>query len=483
MPSTSPEQHKLMEAAAHTPGGYGGVPQAVGREFVNADAFDEHRPARLDINNDEDTMPRNELEVARAIQDGTLTSPQKFGNVWLFDIRITGTGTAYRSRGDEFVYRPPEHYMNPEFLARCNGLSVIFEHPEQGTLTSDEFADRAIGSIFIPYLKEDVNEVWGIAKIYDETAALAMSENNLSTSPTVVFTKQDGNGTIKLEDGTDLLIEGCPSLLDHVAICTQGVWDKGGNPSGVISDSVNLGAIQMNDEEMKAKADADEKDAFQKKFDAMMSAVDSLSKKVDAMMPKEEGEPKDVVADKKADAEEEEKKADAEEEEKEVKAKADAVAKADAEEMKKRIDSVEKMMPKEVSDADFEAMADAQARADSVASAFGQSASRPQLGETVIGYRKRLAAKFKAHSPTYKDIEISKVADDSLFAVIENQIYADAVAAGNNPVLVQGENLREVKTRSPAGHQISTFKGSISSWMNNFKADAFKVTQLNTGAK
>lgn len=38
MPSKSPAQHKLMEIAKHTPGGYGGVPQAVGREFVRADA-------------------------------------------------------------------------------------------------------------------------------------------------------------------------------------------------------------------------------------------------------------------------------------------------------------------------------------------------------------------------------------------------------------------------------------------------------------
>lgn len=37
MPSKSPEQHRLMEAAAHTPGGYGGVPQKVGKEFVRAD--------------------------------------------------------------------------------------------------------------------------------------------------------------------------------------------------------------------------------------------------------------------------------------------------------------------------------------------------------------------------------------------------------------------------------------------------------------
>lgn len=38
MPSKSPSQHRLMEAAAHTKGGYGGVPQKVGKEFVKADA-------------------------------------------------------------------------------------------------------------------------------------------------------------------------------------------------------------------------------------------------------------------------------------------------------------------------------------------------------------------------------------------------------------------------------------------------------------
>lgn len=37
MPSKSPAQHRLMEAAAHTKGGYGGVPQAVGKEFASAD--------------------------------------------------------------------------------------------------------------------------------------------------------------------------------------------------------------------------------------------------------------------------------------------------------------------------------------------------------------------------------------------------------------------------------------------------------------
>jgi len=37
MPSKSPAQHRLMQAAAHTKGGFGGLPQKVGKEFVKAD--------------------------------------------------------------------------------------------------------------------------------------------------------------------------------------------------------------------------------------------------------------------------------------------------------------------------------------------------------------------------------------------------------------------------------------------------------------
>ena len=38
MPSVSKAQHRLMEAAAHTKGGYGGVPQKVGQDYAAADA-------------------------------------------------------------------------------------------------------------------------------------------------------------------------------------------------------------------------------------------------------------------------------------------------------------------------------------------------------------------------------------------------------------------------------------------------------------
>ena len=45
--------------------------------------------------------------MAQAVANGELPSPQQFENIWLFAIRITGTGVAYRSAIDELVYRRP----------------------------------------------------------------------------------------------------------------------------------------------------------------------------------------------------------------------------------------------------------------------------------------------------------------------------------------------------------------------------------------
>lgn len=46
MPSKSPAQKRLMQAAAHTKGGFGGVPQKVGKEFVNADKRTDMKKAK-----------------------------------------------------------------------------------------------------------------------------------------------------------------------------------------------------------------------------------------------------------------------------------------------------------------------------------------------------------------------------------------------------------------------------------------------------
>lgn len=186
-----------------------------------------------------DRLGMDELGVARAMAAGQLASPQRYENVWLFAIRITGTGVSYRHNRKEFVWRDPAIYLNDDFLARCNGLSVLWEHPEKAILDHKEFHDRKIGSVFLPYLRADKpDDVWAIVKIYDDDAAQEMQDGVLSTSPSVNFADPTVNDRIELEDGRIMLIEGKPSLLDHICICSSGVWDKGGDPTGVESVTV-----------------------------------------------------------------------------------------------------------------------------------------------------------------------------------------------------------------------------------------------------
>lgn len=175
----------------------------------------------------------DELAVAKAIRDGELTSPQYYNdNLMLIAIRITGTGLSYRDTIKEYVWRDSSIYMNPEFLERCNGLEVIFHHPKKTLLNTDEFRDRIVGTIFVPYMREDVQEVWGIAKIRDMEAAHVLETEEMSTSPAVLCL----GDKIEDGDGRKLLFEDKPSLLDHVAILLgPGVWDKGGPLSGVDS--------------------------------------------------------------------------------------------------------------------------------------------------------------------------------------------------------------------------------------------------------
>jgi hypothetical protein len=231
----------------------------------------------------------DEAQTARAMAAGELTSPQHYGNSWLFNLRITGTGGSYRAAHDEYVWRDKSLYLNQGFLDRCNGLPVILEHPNKEMLNTEEYRKRNIGSITYPYIKGD--EVWGIARILDEQAAHLMERLDLSTSPAVVFLPRSGNERIDAGDGKHLLIEGKPDLLDHLAICWEGVWDKGGPPAGVEVTSVN----RRTDMDEKEKEAAEEKrrleteedrvrrDADNAKVDKLLSMCDSIIQRMDAI--------------------------------------------------------------------------------------------------------------------------------------------------------------------------------------------------------
>ncbi|MGC9239817.1 MAG: DUF2213 domain-containing protein [Acidithiobacillus sp.] len=223
MPSKSPAQHRLMECAAHTEGGCGGVPQSVGQEFVRHDS----------------DGTQTEMDIAKAIRDGKRESPQRLDHVWLFDLRVTGTGVAYRAGLDEWVYRPPEFYLTDDFLERCQGLPVLFDHPESGLTDTEEWRQRAIGTLILPYIPKasdgthSTDEVWAIARIYDDDAAEMMLQTHISTSPAVEFSKDHQLRYTKTDDGDRMLIEGNPEYLDHLAVVPEGVWDKLHNPRGV----------------------------------------------------------------------------------------------------------------------------------------------------------------------------------------------------------------------------------------------------------
>ena len=189
-----------------------------------------------------------DFEIAQGIRDGKYASPTKMGAFWFFDVRITGTGMAYRESLGEWAHRDPESWLSTNFVERCAGLAVIFEHPKNSGLNSEEYRERTIGSIVLPYVKGD--EVWGVAKIFDADAAELMQNRFRSTSPGV--TPPQGAEAIPLESGHKVLDEPLPKILDHLAICELGVWDKGGPPEGVRLDAVSRKDETVTEEEKKA---------------------------------------------------------------------------------------------------------------------------------------------------------------------------------------------------------------------------------------
>lgn len=498
MPPVSEKQRRAMFAAAEGNSTLG-IPKKVGEEFVGV-RKDENGENVLSA-----ALRRaiadglTELDIAKAIRDERLSSPQRYENIWLFDVRVTGTGTAYRSGLDEYVYRPPENFLTDEFLERCNGLPLIFEHPKKSILNTEEYRDRAIGVVILPYIKGD--EVWGIAKVFDEDAAQLMRTSHASTSPAVVFRDAGSTETVQLKDGSTVLIEGKPSYLDHLAICEEGVWDKGGEPTGV-----NLeGDSDVSLEEEKVPAWAD---ALNKRFDEMCSRMDALAGKGDVVDSEEEKAKK--AAEEERRKEEEAKRAAAEaeragkkEETAEERAARESKERADAEEAAKkdeerkeaeradaqnrkiadleaRLASVSEQLGdviKPLSVEERDQLAQAQSRADSLASAFGETIRAPLHGENPIAYRKALASKFQKHSATYKDVKLDSL-DAVSFGAVENCIYADAQSAARAPANMPEGRLLEHVTIDRAGRRVSEYSGDPAAAWAPFMAPAM-VARIN----
>jgi hypothetical protein len=140
---------------------------------------------------------------------------------------------------------------------------------------------------------------------------------DLSTSPGV----ECGVAKLPLADGDHILLEDKPELVSHVAIVPDGVWDKGGPPTGIAksaepeiaeperkSDSVSdaasadqtstsSGDTEMADkaEEMK-KADAAEKMSDSDKLDAIGEHLKKIHDSVNELHAKHEEHEKRLSA-------------------------------------------------------------------------------------------------------------------------------------------------------------------------------------------
>lgn len=422
----------------------------------------------------------NETEVAALIADGTLSSPQYFYNMWMFAIRVTGTGVTWRSADQEMTFRNPDDYLTPEFLQRVAGVPLIWLHPKKRTLDSNEFAKRVIGTLTNAWVA-DKGEVWAVARVYDAEAAEIMATRQLSTSPTVKFSEVAQSINV---DGQPLLVEPSPELLDHVAICEQGVWDKLLAPTGVKSDSIPNEAEKMDEEKIVA--------LINKAIDARMAKADSEEADLKAKADAEEAAKKEKADAEAKEAEEAKAKADVEEKAAKEKADADEKAKADAEEaermakekadsdLRREIAELKSRIPTELSDEERNEVADAQVKADSVFSCFGKRAPVPLSGEKPLSYRRRLMIQLQEHSPDFKSVDLSSIADSALLNVAEKQIYADAQKSAS--LSVGPGMLREIKRADATGRQISTFEGDPAATWAPFQSGKRQVTCFNNQA-
>ncbi|MCS6004627.1 NUDIX domain-containing protein [Klebsiella pneumoniae subsp. pneumoniae] len=422
----------------------------------------------------------NETDVAALIADGTLSSPQYFYNMWMFAIRVTGTGVTWRSADQEMTFRNPDDYLTPEFLQRVAGVPLIWLHPEKRTLDSDEFSKRVIGTLTNAWVA-DKGEVWAVARVYDAEAAEIMATRQLSTSPTVKFSEVAQSIIV---DGQPLLVEPSPELLDHVAICEQGVWDKLLNPTGVKSDSIPKEAEKMDEEKIVA--------LINKAIDARLAKADSEAADLKAKADAEEAAKKEKADAEAKEAEEAKAKADAEEKAAKEKADAEAKEKADAEAAEKmakekadsqilqEIAELRSRIPTELSDEERNEVAEAQVKADSVFSSFGKRAPIPLSGEKPMAYRRRLMIQLQEHSPDYKAVDLSAIADSQLLSTAEKHIYADAQKAAS--LSVGPGQLREIKRKDATGREISTFEGDPAVTWAPFQSGKRQVTSFNNQA-
>ncbi len=278
-----------------------------------------------------------------------------------------------------------------------------------------------------------------------------------------------------------------------------------------IKDSEKLDAIMSGLDSIKAAQKAD-----REKLDAACAKMDSWEKeKMDAAKRDAEEEEKKKSDAARRDAEEEEKKkadaarADAEAEEKK---KADAAladaAKRDAEEEERKKADAARADAMRLDSAAITARVDAavaaamkarvvevppdvrarlstyQSRWERVYQAFrdASGAPAPNVGETEIDYRARLASKYQslAKNPKIKDAKLTEIKDSMTMDLVEDAIFNDALAEATHPTTITPGVLLPHKIRDAAGREITKYTGDPNACWDQFNPPIQYVRKILT---
>jgi len=172
-----------------------------------------------------------EFDIARSIAAGSLPSPTEFMGSTFFAVRVSGTGVAWRPSIGEFGYRDPRIWLGPEMRQRVAGVPLVDDHPDKNRLDGPEFYRRVVGMLLLGFDRGD--ELWAVARVIDAGAAEILGGGEYDTSPGVVYAPDAQGQMVETDRGEKLLIEGVPSLIDHLALIdtrggNAGVWTKGG---------------------------------------------------------------------------------------------------------------------------------------------------------------------------------------------------------------------------------------------------------------
>lgn len=434
-----------------------------------------------------------EADIQRLIVDGTLIGPSSYFSQVLMPVRITGTGLAMRVEKMQFTFRDTDDYLNEDFLKRCNGLPLLWQHADKDFTDGDTLGAQSIGLVTDAYVRD--SDVWGVAKILDLDAAIAMATGAYSTSPSFI-THIDSRSS---SGGVDVTVEGQILHLDHLAVVQAGVWDKLGEPCG-IDTPITLRPIPLNF--LKEYNSMSEKPAAEKEVDtaateaapnadaateatqanetALVNALTEISELkalVKGLLEKEQIATQDTVTEQTT----EEVAADPTNGDEapmpgesaalavDVAAFDTAMAAKDAviEGLQKQVDGLVQSMPKDLSDDDRNELDAACSRVDSIFMALGKTAPHPLNGEGPMQYRRRTTKMLQPLSDRFGKMDLSKL-DQHSYGTIEAEIYKDAQAASRSTSDLNPGEVRAVRRKAFGGREIIEYRGSPKAFLSPF---------------